>query len=139
MTSSCGTATQAGHHGSGSCVIGQPSSIKTQLSCLVVESGYEPPPGCGLLVMKGRQPSNANSGGSIAAGGNVVICTGIVIAIPIYALATGMRGADLLIAGAAFAMGIAMLVGFVRTLMMRRATTREDGAAKKPENESDQL
>ena len=89
--------------------------------------------------MKGRQPSNVKSGGSIAAGGNVVICTGIVIAIPIYVLATGMQGADLLIAGAAFAMGIAMLVGFVRTLMKRRATAREDGAAKKPENEREQL
>ena len=89
--------------------------------------------------MKGRQPFNAEAHGSIAAGGNVVICTGIVIAIPIYVLATGRRGADLLIAGAAFAMGIAMLVGFVRTLIKRRATAREDGAAKKPENEREQL
>jgi membrane protein implicated in regulation of membrane protease activity len=88
--------------------------------------------------MKGRQPSNAKPGGSIAAAGNVVICTGIVIAIPIYALATGMQGADLLIAGAAFVVGISMLVGFVRTLMKRRATAQEDGGAKKPENERKQ-
>ncbi|NRD26186.1 hypothetical protein [Frigoribacterium sp. VKM Ac-2836] len=85
--------------------------------------------------MKGRQPSNAKPGGSIAAGGNVIICTGIVIAIPISVLATGMQGADLLIAGAAFVMGIAMLVGFVRTLMKRRATAQEDGGAEKPENQ----
>jgi membrane protein implicated in regulation of membrane protease activity len=89
--------------------------------------------------MKGRQPSDAKLGGSIAAGGNVVICTGIVIAIPIYALATGMRGADLLIAGAAFVMGIAMLVGFVRTLMKRRTSARQGGAAEKAENEREQL
>ena len=84
--------------------------------------------------MKGRQPSGAKYGGSIAAGGNVVICTGIMIVIPIYVLATGMRGADLLIAGAAFVMGIAMLVGFVRTLMKRRATAQNKGGVKKPEN-----
>jgi hypothetical protein len=89
--------------------------------------------------MKGRQPLDAKPGGSIAAGGNVVICTGIVIAIPIYVLATGMQGTDLLIAGAAFVMGIAMLVGFVRTLMKRRATARKEGGAKKPENEREQL
>jgi len=82
---------------------------------------------------------NAEAGGSIAAGGNVVVCSGIVMAIPIYVLAAGMRGADLLIAGAAFAMGIAMLVGFVRTLMKRRATARKDGAGKKVEKERKQL
>lgn len=89
--------------------------------------------------MKGRQPSNAKPDGSIAAAGNVVICTGIVIAIPIYALTTGMQGTDLLIAGAAFVVGIAMLVGFVRTLKKRRATAQKDGGAKKPENEREQL
>ncbi|WAC51595.1 MULTISPECIES: hypothetical protein [unclassified Frigoribacterium] len=89
--------------------------------------------------MKGRQPSNAKPDGSIAAAGNVVICTGIVIAIPIYVLTTGMQGTDLLIAGAAFVMGIAMLVGFVRTLMKRRATAQKDGGANKPENEREQL
>ena len=89
--------------------------------------------------MKGRQPWKEKSSGSVAAGGNVVICTGIVIAIPIYVLATGMQGADLVIAGAAFAMGIAMLVGFVRTLLKRRATTREEGAAKEAKDEREQL
>lgn len=88
--------------------------------------------------MKERQPSDAKPGGSIAAAGNVVICTGIVIAIPIYVLTTGMQGADLLIAGAAFVMGIAMLGGFVRTLMTRRATAQEDGGGTKPENEREQ-
>ena len=105
----------------------------------MVESGHERPRSRGFLAVKGRQSSNAKPEGSIVAGGNVVICTGIVIAIPIYALATDMQGADLVIAGAAFAMGIAMLIGFVRTLMNRRATAREDGAAKNAENEREQL
>jgi len=89
--------------------------------------------------MKGRQPWKEKSSGSVAAGGNVVICSGIVIAIPIYVLATDMRGADLVIAGAAFAMGIAMLIGFVRTLLKRRATTGEEGAAEEAKDEREQL
>jgi len=66
------------------------------------------------------EPDRSTSSTDIGAAGNVVICAGIIIAIPIYALSTGMQGADLLIAGGALVMGIALEIGFIRTLMARR-------------------
>jgi hypothetical protein len=81
------------------------------------------------------EPDDSKSSTDIGAAGNVVICAGIIIAIPIYALSTGMQGADLLIAGGALVMGIALEIGFIRTLMTRRQ--RRQGSPQRPETPRD--
>lgn len=66
------------------------------------------------------KPDDSYPGNSVAAAGNVVICGLIAIAIPIGALASVMRGTNLLIAGGALLMAVALEAQFVRKMLRHR-------------------
>jgi hypothetical protein len=67
-----------------------------------------------------NEPDNFYPGSSAAAAGNIAMCGLIAVAVPIYALTTGLRGTDSLVAGGAFIMAIALEVQFIRKMLKSR-------------------
>ncbi|NIJ05691.1 hypothetical protein [Frigoribacterium faeni] len=73
----------------------------------------------------GRSRMPEAPGGVVGAWFNVLVCTAIVVAAPIYAVTTGVSGADLVIALGVVAVGIGLEVYFVRALLSQLRRRRE--------------
>jgi len=73
-------------------------------------------------VSSSDQDKSFKPGSTAAAGFNVVICAGLVIAMPIYAFAAKLEGPDLAIAGGAFVVAVGMEISFIRALRKRRSS-----------------